>query len=90
MKKNERDHAIQQITRRLEPAAPEIIDDMMSTLHAPGTPASVKVRIYEILLDRLMGRPEATIRLEDTGTSMEEAEKIVASIAEGIRKHEEE
>ena len=90
MKKSDKGRTIEQIRSRLEEAAPEIIDDMMSTLHAPGTPASVKVRIYEILLDRLMGRPEATIRLEDTGTSMEEAEKIVASIAEGIRKHEEE
>ncbi len=88
MKKNEKGNTAAQIRSRLEEAAPEIIDDMMSTLHAPGTPASVKVRIYEILLVRLMGRPEATIRLEDAAGTMEEAEKVIASIAEGIRNGE--
>lgn len=60
---------------------------MLSTLHAPGTPAAVKVRIYEIVLDRLMGKPEATIHLEESTDTMEEAEKMIASIAEGIRKN---
>lgn len=86
MRKNDQENPIQQIKNRLADAAPEIIDDMINTLHAPGTPAAVKVRIYEILLDRLMGRPEATIRLEDAANTAEEAEKIVASIAEEIRK----
>ena len=87
MGKNEEINPILQIKSRLEEAAPEIVDDMLSTLHAPGTPAAVKVRIYEILLDRLMGKPEATIRLEDSAGTMEEAEKMIATIAEGIRKN---
>ena len=87
MKNNEELNPIIQIKSRLAEAAPEIVDDMMSTLHAPGTPAAVKGRIYEILLDRLMGRPEATIRLEDSADTMEEAEKMIAAIADGIRKN---
>ena len=87
MGKNEEINPILQIKSRLEEAAPEIVEDMLSTLHAPGTQAAVKVRIYEILLDRLMGKPEATIRLEDSAGTMEEAEKMIAAIAEGIRKN---
>ena len=88
MRKSEKKtNTITQIKSRLEEAAPEIVDDMLSTLHAPGTPAAVKVRIYEIVLDRLMGKPEATIHLEESTDTMEEAEKMIASIAEGIRKN---
>ena len=86
MEKDNNPSPILQIKNRLEEAAPEVIDDMINTLHAPGTPATVKVRIYEIILDRLMGKPEATIRLEDSAGAMEEAEELIASIAEGIRK----
>ena len=85
MKKTEKINPILQIKSRLEEAAPEIVDDMLSTLHAPSTPAAVKVRIYEIVLDRLMGKPEATIRLEDNMSEMEEAEQFVARLAEEIR-----
>ena len=48
MRNNEEVNPILQIRSRLEEAAPEIVDDMLSTLHAPGTPAAVKVRIYEM------------------------------------------
>ena len=85
MKAHEKPNPILQIKSRLEEAAPAIIDDRMSTLHAPGPPAAGKVRIYEILLDRLMGKPEATIRLEDGGRAMEEAEQMISAIAEEIR-----
>ena len=44
------------------------------------------LNIYEIMLDRLMGKPEATIRLEDPAGALEEAENMIAAIAEGIRK----
>ena len=87
MRKSEKKtNTITQIKSRLEEAAPEIVDDMLSTLHAPGTPAAVKVRIYEILMDRLMGKPEATIRLEDSTSAMEDAEKMIATIAAKIRE----
>ena len=44
------------------------------------------MRIYEIVLDRLMGKPEATIRLEDNTEDMEEAERFVEMMAEEIRR----
>lgn len=83
---NNKMELVLQIRKRLEEAAPEVIEDMINTLHAPATPAAVKVRIYEIMLDRLMGKPEATIRLEDPAGALEEAENMIAAIAEGIRK----
>ena len=86
MKENEKVSPVSQIKSRLEEAAPEIVDDMMNTLRSPSTPAAVKVRIYEILMDRLMGKPEATIRLEDSTSAMEDAEKMIATIAAKIRE----
>ena len=84
----ERDfRVIEEIKTKLSGIAPEVLNDMMMVLQEEKTPPAAKVRIYEIVLDRLMGKPEATIRLEDASESMEEAEKVVAAIAEGIRKN---
>ena len=81
-------NTIDEIKKKLEKAAPRVIVDMAQTLQNPGTPAAVRVRIYEIVLDRLMGKPEATIRLEDNMSEMEEAELFVARLAEEIRNGE--
>ena len=78
-------NTIDEIKKKLEKTAPRVIVDMVQTLQHPGTPAAVRVRIYEIVLDRLMGKPEATIRLEDNMGEMEEAEQFVARLAEEIR-----
>ena len=78
-------NTIEAIKMRLKKAAPEVITNMIMTLNEAMTPAAVKVRIYEIILDRLMGKPEATIRLEDNMGEMEEAEQFVARLAEEIR-----
>ena len=81
-------NTIDVIKKKLERTAPRVIVDMVQTLQNPGTPAAVRVRIYEIVLDRLMGKPEATIRLEDNMSEMEEAELFVARLAEEIRNGE--
>ena len=86
MKKSKNEDTVARIKGKLEEAAPEIVDNMLETLRSSGTPAAVKVRIYEIILDRLMGKPEATIRLEDNTGDMEEAEKFVEMLAEEIRR----
>ena len=78
-------NTIDEIKKKLEKTAPRVIVDMVQTLQNPGTPAAAKVRIYEIVFDRLMGKPEATIRLEDNMGEMEEAEQFVARLAEEIR-----
>ncbi len=80
------ENTIEAIKMRLKKAAPEAIANMIMTLNEAMTPAAVKVRIYEIILDRLMGKPEATIRLEDNTGDMEEAEKFVEMLAEEIRR----
>ena len=77
---------INEIKKKLEDTAHEVITNMMMTLHEAATPAAAKVRIYEIILDRLMGKPEATIRLEDNTEDMEEAERFVEMMAETIRQ----
>ncbi len=81
-------NTIDEIKKKLERTAPRVIVDMVQTLQNPETPAAVRVRIYEIVLDRLMGKPEATIRLEDNMGEMEEAELFVARLAEEIRNGE--
>ena len=82
----ERDfRVIEEIKTKLSGIAPEVLNDMMMVLQEEKTPPAAKVRIYEIVLDRLMGKPEATIRLEDNMGEMEEAEQFVARLAEEIR-----
>ena len=82
----ERDfRVIEEIKTKLRGIAPEVLNDMMMVLQEEKTPPAAKVRIYEIVLDRLMGKPEATIRLEDNMGEMEEAEQFVARLAEEIR-----
>ena len=78
-------NTIDEIKKKVEKTAPRVSVDMVQTLQNAGTPAAVRVRIYEIVLDRLMGKPEATIRLEDNMGEMEEAEQFVARLAEEIR-----
>lgn len=79
-------NTIDEIKKKLERFSPEVLVSMVQALHSPGTPPAAKVRIYEIILDRLMGKPEATIRLEDNTEDMEEAERFVEMMAETIRQ----
>ena len=86
-------NTIDEIKKKLERFSPEVLVSMVQTLHSPATPPAAKVRIYEIVFDRLMGKPEATIRLaeatirlEDNMGEMEEAEQFVARLAEEIRQ----
>ena len=81
-------NTIDEIKKKLERFSPEVLVSMVQALHSPATPPAAKVRIYEIVLDRLMGKPEATIRLEDNMSEMEEAEQFVARLAEEIRNGE--
>jgi len=76
---------INEIKGKLGKTTSNVLVNMVMTLTDPRTSAAVRVRIYEIILDRLMGKPEATIRLEDNMGEMEEAEQFVARLAEEIR-----
>ena len=66
--------------------APEVVSQMERMLHDDRTPAMVKVRIMEIVLERTYGRPEASIKLTTAQQNVEAAQERIAAIVEGIRK----
>ena len=66
--------------------APEVVIQMERMLHDDRTPAMVKVRIMEIVLERTYGRPEASIKLTTAQQNVEAAQERIAAIVEGIRK----
>ncbi len=76
----------ERIKERLSEAAPVVVENMLSMLNSPDTPAAVKVHIYEIIFDRVLGKPEETIHLDETVNNTEEAERMIAAFAERIRK----
>ena len=65
--------------------APEVVSQMDRMLHDDRTPAMVKVRIMEIVLDRTYGKPEAAIKLTNTQQNVEAAQERIAAIVERIR-----
>ncbi len=62
-----------------------IVDNMFNTLYGSNTPDPVKVKIYEMIFDRLLGKPEETIHLDDKMSKTDEAEKMIAEIVKRIR-----
>ena len=65
--------------------APEVVIQMERMLHDDRTPAMVKVRIMEIVLERTYGRPEASIKLTTAQQNVEAAQERIAAIVERIR-----
>ncbi|MER2025224.1 MAG: hypothetical protein ABS879_06350 [Eubacteriales bacterium] len=49
------------------------------------TPAVVKVRIMEIILERTFGKPEAAIRLSTAQQNVEAAQERISAIVSQIR-----
>ncbi len=74
------------IKNKLEMRVMDVVEDMLATLDDSGTPPAVKVKIYEIIFDRVFGKPEETIHLDETLNNTEEAEKMISAFAERIRK----
>ena len=79
-------NTVAKMKENLEKVASGIVNRMNRALDDPQTTPTMRVRIYEIVMDRLMGKPEATIRLEDSTADMEDAEKFVEMMAEEIRR----
>ena len=65
--------------------APEVVSQMDRMLHDDRTPAMVKVRIMEIVLERTYGRPEASIKLTTAQQNVEAAQERIAASVERIR-----
>jgi len=60
--------------------APEVVNQMERMLHDDRTPAMVKVRIMEIILERTYGRPEASIKLTTAQQNVEAAQARLEAI----------
>ena len=65
--------------------APGIAGRMTELLDSDKTPANVKVRIMEIILERTYGKPEAAIKLKAEVQSSEAARARLEAIAARIR-----
>ena len=65
--------------------APGVADRMTALLDDDKTPAQVKVRIMEIILERTYGKPEAAIKLDADVRSGEASRARLEAIAARIR-----
>ena len=65
--------------------APGVAGRMTALLDDENTPANVKVRIMEIILERTYGKPEAAIKLKAEVRSGEAARARLEAIAARIR-----
>ena len=64
---------------------PEVVDMMGEMLRNAKTPAVVKVRIMEIILERTFGNTEAAIRLSTAQQNVEAAQERISAIVSKIR-----
>ena len=72
--------------KKLEAEVSNVVSNMIELVYEEKTPPAVKVKIYEIIFDRVFGKPEETIHLDETLNNTEEAEKMISAFAERIRK----
>ena len=69
--------------------APVTADCMRELLENPKTPALVKVRIIEIILNRTYGRPEAKVKMTTAHQSVEAAQIRIEELFERAAAEEE-
>ena len=72
--------------KKLEAEVSNVVSNMIELVYEEKTPPAVKVKIYEIIFDRVFGKPEETIHLDETMNNTEDAERMIAAFAERIRK----
>ena len=65
--------------------APNAIATMDELLRDPNTPAPTKAQLIGYVLERTLGKPDATIRLTTGGGLMEESENRLIALAAEIR-----
>ncbi len=66
--------------------APRVGKMMREMLNDGKTPAMVKVRLMEIVLEYAYGKPESTIKVMNAQQSVEASEVRIAAIVETVRK----
>ncbi len=60
--------------------APEVVAQMADMLRNGKTPAAVKLRIMEMVLERTFGKPEAAVRLTTAKQNVEAAQARLEAI----------
>ena len=72
-----------ELIRENMPAAVKIMIDMLKA--EKGVSPLTKVKIIEMMLDRAMGKPEASIHVTTTQQSVEAAQARISAIVSQIR-----
>jgi hypothetical protein len=71
---------------RIRKLAPDAIETMGELLREPTTPAPTKAQVIGFVLERTLGRPDATIHLTtDNGTRQDSENRLIA-LAREIRE----
>ena len=65
--------------------APDVVNQIERMMHDDRTPAMVKVRLMEMVLERTFGRPEASVKLTTAQQGVEAAQARIAAIVERIK-----
>ena len=68
---------------------PDVVNQIERMMHDDKTPAMVKVRLMEMVLERTFGRPEASVKLTTAQQGVEAAQARIAAIVERIKIGEE-
>ena len=64
---------------------PDVVNQIERMMHDDRTPAMVKVRLMEMVLERTFGRPEASVKLTTAQQGVEAAQARIAAIVERIK-----
>ena len=80
----EREEQNKTLQERIWTLAPEAIATMDELMRDPNTPAPTKAQLIGYVLERTLGKPDATIRLT-AGGLMEESESRLIALAAEIR-----
>ena len=64
---------------------PDVVSQIERMMHDDRTPAMVKVRLMEMVLERTYGRPEASVKLTTAQQGVEAAQARIAAIVERIK-----
>lgn len=81
-KKTEEEKALMQQIRTLGPKTYEAMNEMLENKR---TPAVAKVKLIEIILAYILGKPDSTVKLETTAEQTIEASERIERIVRSIR-----
>ena len=83
MKREEQNKALENKIRKL---APDAIETMGELLRDPNTPAPTKAQVIGFVLERTLGKPDATIHLTTNTGTLQDSENRLIALAQAIRE----